>query len=161
LHVIIVCLKMKKPVFCLYLLAILFCSIQSVFGFRSLAQFGFRFPSITSLGVVHKIQSAQEFEATINSTSPCVIEFQKSKCKPCIQAAPQYEKLAEKFGHIVNFYKVDADSWSEAISLMKENGVKSVPTFQIWNNGEKLQSMRGVDELDTLATMLSEPAYLQ
>jgi len=112
--------------------------------------------SITSLNsAVTNILTPAEFEeATKGAASaeglPSVIDFQKSKCKPCIRVAPEYEALAEKYKGTARFFKVDADSSAEALALMKANGIRSVPTFQVWKGGELVDSIQGahLDELE-------------
>lgn len=128
--------------------------MKNAFGFRSLPISTRRSNFITSsnLRAIINILTPGEFEAATKATSkvPSVIDFQKSKCKPCIRIAPEFEALAEKYQGTANFYKVDADSSSEALALMKANGIRSVPTFQIWKGGEMIESIQGahLDEVE-------------
>lgn len=117
------------------------------------------------LQLVKAITSDEEFQRLVleaSSSNPnvpiCIVDFQKSKCRPCIRAAPVFEKLSEKYGDIANFYKVDADSWPGALKLMKSHGVKTVPTFQIWRNGIKVETIEG-SHLEELEQKLA-PAIL-
>lgn len=102
----------------------------------------------TRLQAIKDIQSADEFDSlrskSSSSMKPIVIDFQKSKCRPCIKAAPIYEAISYKYADVACFYKIDADSWSGALQLMKANGVKSVPTFQIWVGGQLVETFEGV-----------------
>jgi thioredoxin 1 len=113
---------------------------------------------------IGNILTPEEFEIiTTKSTSkvPCVIDFQKSECKPCKKIAPDYEALSVKYEGIVNFYKIDADTSKEALSLMKANGIRSVPTFHVWIGGIKVDTVLGahLDEVeDTLILELKKQA---
>lgn len=77
-------------------------------------------------------------EITSKSSTPIIIDFQKSQCKPCIRVAPLFKDLSEKYNSNVTFYKVDADSSAEALALLKELNIRSVPTFYIYNHGRKV-----------------------
>ena len=97
---------------------------------------------------------ADEFQGIVDSTNsneyPIVIDFQKSKCGPCMKIAPDLEKMADKYAGKVDFFKVDADKSKEALKLMKTQGIRAVPTFHIWFKGEKIDTISGarIDELD-------------
>ena len=102
---------------------------------------------------IKSITNKEQLDAiTINSTSnaPVVIDFQKSACKPCVRIAPQYLELSIKYESSVNFYKVDADSSQDALMLLKQVGIRSVPTFQIWCGGRRIDEIRGahIDEVE-------------
>ena len=104
---------------------------------------------------VDVIASQDEFDrATKGSASGvvAVVDFQKSGCKPCIRVAPAFEALARKhYGQDrVKFFKVDADAAAESLRILKSEGIRSVPTFQIWQHGKKVDSIQGahVDEVE-------------
>ena len=108
---------------------------------------------LSRLGAITNILTSEEFEnITTKSSSkvPCVIDFQKSECKPCKKIAPDYEAMSVKYDGQVNFFKIDADTSKEALSLMKANGVKSVPTFHVWVEGVKVDTVLGahLDEVE-------------
>ena len=83
-------------------------------------------------------------------TSVVVVDFAKGHCKPCQKTAPLFENLAIKYDGQAIFAKVDADSCPEAKLLLKKLGIKSVPTFQIWVDGSKVDTIQGahMDELE-------------
>lgn len=109
----------------------------------------------TRLQSIGNILTPEEFESiTTKSTTnvPCVIDFQKSECKPCKKIAPDYEALSVKYDGKVNFFKIDADTSKEALALMKANGIKSVPTFHVWVGGNKVDTVQGahLDEVEEI-----------
>ena len=83
--------------------------------------------------------------------NPFVVDFQKSSCGPCIKMAPELEKMAEKYDGFVEFFKVDADSSKDALQLMRDTGVRAVPTFYIYEQGTKVDMVNGarLDEVET------------
>ena len=105
------------------------------------------------LRAVGEVKSADEFKSITESSNfgmPIIIDFQKSGCKPCQRVAPQFVELSDKYAGKAMFFKVDADSSKEALSLMKANGVRSVPTFHLWDNGKMIDCINGahMDELE-------------
>ena len=105
------------------------------------------------LRAIEHVTTTEEFEQITSkstSTIPVIIDFQKSACKPCIKVAPAFEALSKQYEGKAKFYKVDADSSKDALALMKTMGVRSVPTFHIWNAGERIESIQGahLDEVE-------------
>jgi thioredoxin 1 len=138
-----------------YIAALLLCSLFScVLAFlpRPLHLPSFR----TSLAAIGDIKSQRELDdVTIRGgSSPVIIDFQKSACKPCIRIAPQFLEMSEKYSQ-VQFYKVDADSSREALDLLKGNNVRSVPTFQLWRCGKKIDDVRGA-HLDDVTYLIED-----
>jgi thioredoxin 1 len=112
----------------------------------------------TNLKAIGNILTPEEFELISKSTSktPCVIDFQKSNCKPCKKIAPDYEAMSVKYEGKVKFFKIDADSSKEALSLMKNNGIKSVPTFYVYVEGVKVDTILGAHLEEVEATLIEE-----
>ena len=69
-----------------------------------------------------------------------------------MKVAPLFEALAIQYQGKARFYKVDADSSPEALSVMKANGIRSVPTFHVWNKGVRIDAIQGthLDEVELL-----------
>ena len=106
---------------------------------------------------IEEIKSQDEFSQATKNSEVVVVDFQKSHCKPCIRVAPEFQALAKKFyGKGVLFYKIDADTSKESLAILKSEGIRSVPTFQVWKGGLKLDSIQGahVDEVEELVENL-------
>jgi len=58
--------------------------------------------------------------------------------------APKFEELSEKYTDAV-FLKVIGDASPEASKLMKREGVRSVPSFHYFVNGEKVDVINGAN----------------
>ena len=58
--------------------------------------------------------------------------------------APKFEELSEKYPDAV-FLKVIGDASPDASKLMKREGVRSVPSFHYFMNGEKVDVINGAN----------------
>ena len=58
------------------------------------------------------------------NTLPCVIDFYASWCGPCKRLAPIMEKLSEKYGDRVAFFKVDTEKERELAYFFQ---ISSIP----------------------------------
>ncbi|KIW87508.1 thioredoxin [Cladophialophora bantiana CBS 173.52] len=66
-------------------------------------------------------------------------------CGPCKVIAPEVAKFSESddFKDKVDFYKVDVD---EVPDVAQELGVRAMPTFMIFKNGEKVGEVVGANK---------------
>ena len=86
-----------------------------------------------------------------------VVDFATSSCEPCKLLAPQYERASEYYPEY-KFFKVVGDDTTETQAIMKREGVRSVPAFHFYKNGErrrvlqgaKLTSMDIIDEIEEM-----------
>uniref|UniRef100_A0A8C6UAS8 Thioredoxin n=1 Tax=Neogobius melanostomus TaxID=47308 RepID=A0A8C6UAS8_9GOBI len=78
-----------------------------------------------------------------------VVDFTASWCGPCKMIAPVFEKMADENKDVV-FLKVDVD---EASDVSEKCGISSMPTFQFYKNGEKLEQFSGASEEKLRATV--------
>jgi len=90
---------------------------------------------------VTPIDSYDEFKKIINSGKVVIIDFWATWCGPCNVISPVFEQLSNM--HInddVEFYKVDVDAQTE---IAQEAGIKAMPTFIAFKNGEQIGSTVG------------------
>ena len=66
------------------------------------------------------------------------------RCGPCKVIAPKFEDFSEKYADAV-FLKVIGDASPEASKLMKREGVRSVPSFHYFKDGEKVDVVNGAN----------------
>ena len=67
-----------------------------------------------------------------------------TRCGPCKVIAPKFEEFSDKYSDAV-FCKVIGDSSPEASKLMKREGVRSVPSFHYFKDGEKVDVVNGAN----------------
>eukprot|EP01041_Mallomonas_annulata_P001058 gene1058-2068_t len=101
----------------------------------------------SDLKAIRQLSSEKEFNEVVESSKENgllhVIEYAKSLCKPCKRIAPEYEKMSETYDGKVLFFKVDSDNAPEVKTIMKNQGIRSVPSFHLWQSGSKVDSING------------------
>ncbi|KAI0253285.1 thioredoxin [Lactifluus subvellereus] len=90
---------------------------------------------------VTPINSLDEFRQLINSGRVIAIDFWATWCGPCRSISPRFERFSEELPGI-GFYKVDVD---EQGAIAQEVGVRAMPTFVVFQNGNKVDDLVGAD----------------
>lgn len=78
----------------------------------------------------------------VNKGKLMVIDFYATWCPPCRAASPVYGKMSIDYDDVL-FLKVDVDAVSV---LMREMGVRAMPTFQIYKDRQQLDQVVGFQE---------------
>ncbi|KAE9588586.1 hypothetical protein Lal_00002950 [Lupinus albus] len=92
----------------------------------------------TKFGVeVEEISVLDKFKAAIGSAGVCVIYFKEAWNKVCEEISPFINTLCVRYPS-VKFIKVDVE---ECLAIAKAERIRSVPTFKIYKNGEKVEEM--------------------
>ncbi|KAL7542948.1 hypothetical protein ACHAXR_012242 [Thalassiosira sp. AJA248-18] len=73
-----------------------------------------------------------------------VIDYSTTWCGPCKVIAPKFDELSDAYPDSV-FIKVIGDATPDASKLMKREGVRSVPSFHYFKNGEKVDIVNGAN----------------
>ena len=106
--------------------------------------------------VIPEITSAEEFESMVSSnkesSKAAIMLFKKLNCKPCQKIAPQLAELIEKYKDKIDVYEIRADTSKECLGILKKEGVRTVPTFQFYKGGEKVDHVQGarIDEVEEM-----------
>ena len=84
------------------------------------------------MGEFVKQVNTEEFEEAIQDCStPIVLDVFAVWCGPCQVMAPELEKVAEKMGDKVRFFKIDADEEPVVSETLKVSGL---PTLMLIND---------------------------
>lgn len=78
----------------------------------------------------------------LNSSEPVLVDFSATWCGPCRVVAPIVDKLAEDYSSKVKVVKLDID---DAPNVTQEYGIRGVPTFVFFKDGEEVDRWVGAN----------------
>ncbi|XP_034841658.1 thioredoxin-like [Mirounga leonina] len=101
--------------------------------------------------MVKQIESEYAFQEALNSAGDklVVVAFSATWCGPCQMIKPSFHPLSEKYSNVV-FLEVDVDDCQDVVS---ECEVKCMPTFQFFENGQKVGEFSGANKEKPEATI--------
>jgi len=88
-----------------------------------------------------ELSSLSEFNDILAKNGVVVVDFHATWCGPCKVIAPTFEKLAGQYKQ-ATFVKCDADRNQD---IAQTQGVRAMPTFNIFKNGKKVSTVMGAD----------------
>lgn len=100
---------------------------------------------------VTEIKTKAQFDEAIKGSKPVAIDFWATWCGPCKAISPVFADLSENIDTI-DFYKIDVD---EVEDVAQEVGIRAMPTFMIFKDGEKVNELVGAHP-QKLHTFLQE-----
>ncbi len=94
------------------------------------------------------------FEAEVlKSSKPVLVDYWADWCAPCKQLSPILDELARAHGDKVSFVKVDTNA--NPVTATKQ-GVLSLPTLQVFVDGQVVKSFQGAKTKGQLLKALDE-----
>merc|ERR1711990_352795 len=100
--------------------------------------------------MVKSIDDEAEFDELVK-TGPVIIDFTATWCGPCKMIGPYFEELSGDAGKLT-FIKVDVDA---AEDISGKCGISAMPTFQVWQGGEKVDEIIGASK-EKLAALVAK-----
>mmetsp|Transcript_25158 Transcript_25158/g.40898 ORF Transcript_25158/g.40898 Transcript_25158/m.40898 type:complete len:149 (-) Transcript_25158:191-637(-) len=98
------------------------------------------------LMAVLDVGSEAAFDETVSGAGDklVIIDYSTTWCGPCKVIAPKFDEFSETYPDSI-FVKVIGDATPDASQLMKREGVRSVPSFHYFKNGEKVDVVNGAN----------------
>ena len=89
-------------------------------------------------------------EEVLNASSPVLVDFWASWCGPCKMLTPVVHEIADEHPEI----KVCSINVDEEMELAQRFGIMSIPTLLVFNQGNKIQQMVGLQPKAAIEQML-------
>ena len=89
-------------------------------------------------------------EEVLNASSPVLVDFWASWCGPCKMLTPVVHEIADEHPEI----KVCSINVDEEMELAQQFGIMSIPTLLVFNQGNKIQQMVGLQPKAAIEQML-------
>ncbi|KAL7924521.1 thioredoxin-like protein [Trichoderma austrokoningii] len=102
------------------------------------------FHASRAVQAIHFVKTAEEYKQVIKAQDKVIVDCFATWCGPCKAIAPILEKASEEaeFKDKVHFVKFDVDELPE---LSQELGIRAMPTFLFYKDGQKVDEMIGAN----------------
>mgnify|MGYP002714949198 CR=1 FL=1 len=92
-------------------------------------------------------------DEVLASDKPTLVDYWADWCAPCKQLSPIIEEIAAAHSDKMTFAKVDTNTNQQ---LAASQGIMSLPTIQIWQDGQIVKSVQGGKTKRALLKLIDE-----
>ena len=103
------------------------------------------------MGQVQELSDARFQEDVLRASTPVLLDFWAPWCGPCKMIAPVVEEIAVENAGKVKVFKINIDDNPETA---QNYGISSIPTLMVFNKGEVVTSLIGVQPKHKLQAAL-------
>lgn len=92
-------------------------------------------------------------EVVLKSTTPVLVDFWAEWCGPCKAVGPILDEIANEYGAKLKVVKLNTD---EESAIAMKYGITSIPTLNVYVNGEIVKSIIGAKPKPALLKELAD-----
>ena len=96
---------------------------------------------------------SENFSESVKSKPVVLVDIWATWCGPCKMLSPIIDEVAGEIGESALVGKLDADANSE---LIKELGVRNIPTVLIYKDGEIVDRFVGVKSKNEIMNLIQQ-----